>query len=287
MAHLSKNPPYTAPVYSLLSTPVMEGVPFEIYVACWGKIISHRGHHHKKISSQYSVHIIEKGEGVFEQNGVPYPVKAGDLFLLFPGQHAFYYDLPGKPWHYTWFTLEGNAVARAVQKIGFRLDQPIIKTDYLEELQKIFIKMEAEYPHSLDYPFCSTSAAWQLIEILEMHAERNRQKNSPDIAESIRFALDHEFDHPITLKEIAHRLEISRSTLFRQFRERYHQSPKQYLETIRFNKAQQMLKTTNTPIKEIASSCGFQGDHYFNRTFRKRFGMPPGQWRKNKISKKK
>jgi AraC-like DNA-binding protein len=52
------------------------------------------------------------------------------------------------------------------------------------------------------------------------------------------------------------------------------------LLTSRMNKAQQLLKDTDTGIEEIASRLLYSSAQNFSRTFKKAIGIPPGQFRK-------
>jgi hypothetical protein len=73
-------------------------------------------------------------------------------------------------------------------------------------------------------------------------------------------------------------LLISGDTLFK---ESVGISPKQYVLTLRIQKAKQMLSEGRERVQSIADRCGFESGAHFSRTFKKHVGMTPAQYRIN------
>jgi len=44
--------------------------------------------------------------------------------------------------------------------------------------------------------------------------------------------------------------------------------------------AAKMLKESTLPISEIAEICAYEDIYYFNKSFKKHHGIPPGKYRK-------
>ena len=53
----------------------------------------------------------------------------------------------------------------------------------------------------------------------------------------------------------------------------------QYLNDYRLARAWARLEETEESVTNIAQSCGFENLSYFNRMFKRRYGMTPGQMR--------
>lgn len=66
------------------------------------------------------------------------------------------------------------------------------------------------------------------------------------------------------------------------FKEIFGVSSKQYLLSIRINKARSLLLTTNMSIAEISDACGFSDSNYFARAFKKEKGISPSLYREKK-----
>ena len=56
-------------------------------------------------------------------------------------------------------------------------------------------------------------------------------------------------------------------------------TPQEFIIRYRLTKAADMMKLTNDPIGEIAAKCGYQNQLHFSRAFKKRYGVPPREWR--------
>jgi AraC-like DNA-binding protein len=54
-----------------------------------------------------------------------------------------------------------------------------------------------------------------------------------------------------------------------------------YLKDYRLAMAARLLQASDASILEIAEDVGFESLSYFNRAFKKRYGMTPTQFRKN------
>jgi signal transduction histidine kinase/DNA-binding response OmpR family regulator len=84
-----------------------------------------------------------------------------------------------------------------------------------------------------------------------------------------------DFDIP----QLGRALGMSRSQLFRKVKALTGGSPSLLIRSIRLQKAQNLLGTTNLSISEIAYEVGFSTPAYFSTAFLEAFGKAPGEWR--------
>ena len=80
--------------------------------------------------------------------------------------------------------------------------------------------------------------------------------------------------------QLAAKMHISKSQLFRKIKKLTGQSPAVYSRSIRLQKAKDLLQNTNLSISEITYTTGFNDPSYFSRIFSKEFGVPPSSMRK-------
>lgn len=78
---------------------------------------------------------------------------------------------------------------------------------------------------------------------------------------------------------------MSRATLIRHFRQAMGITPMKYICNLRLKYAAELLINSELTLKEIALSSKFSSMPYFFRAFRKHFGIPPQEWRKQKNNK--
>ena len=86
-------------------------------------------------------------------------------------------------------------------------------------------------------------------------------------------------DSPITLEEIAQVAALSPHHFLRAFKERYHQTPFQYLTTCRINRAKELLLQTSLSVTEICLFVGYTSMGSFSSRFKKMTGQSPQFWR--------
>ncbi len=87
---------------------------------------------------------------------------------------------------------------------------------------------------------------------------------------------------PVTGAKLAALAGISASHFAHLFRQQAGMAPLQMLKSINFRRAEDLLRQTSLPVKEIAWQAGFQTSSTFTRAFRKRFGRGPSDYRRNR-----
>ena len=84
----------------------------------------------------------------------------------------------------------------------------------------------------------------------------------------------------ITIAEVAASVEFSESHFMRYFKEVMGTSFIDYLREYRLTMAARLLIASDADILNIAEEVGFDNLSYFNRAFKKHYGMTPSQYRK-------
>lgn len=99
--------------------------------------------------------------------------------------------------------------------------------------------------------------------------------------DSILAYVQRNFMHDLTLRGIADACACSESTISHLFKAYTDQPVKKYINELRMKQAEKLLLTTNLPISNIASLCGFADTNYFSTAFKKKFGLSPVKFRAN------
>ena len=87
------------------------------------------------------------------------------------------------------------------------------------------------------------------------------------------------YNHNLSLDEIASHIGISKSTALNLFHRFLHTTPVNYLIGYRLQAASWLLKNTNKKVKTIAYESGFHNVDYFCRLFKKRYHLTPSEYR--------
>lgn len=93
----------------------------------------------------------------------------------------------------------------------------------------------------------------------------------PRIAESM--------DHNWTLEEMAAECGIKRTQFANIIKQLTGYSPGQYLQRVRFDRACELLRNTDSSITNIALECGYSSSQYFAEAFRNQVHMKPSEYR--------
>jgi AraC family transcriptional regulator len=84
---------------------------------------------------------------------------------------------------------------------------------------------------------------------------------------------------PVTLAGLAAEAGLSRFHLLRLFRQHTGETPAQFHLRLRIELACRLLRTTRAGVSEIGPRCGFADSSHFARTFRRRTGVSPTEYR--------
>ncbi len=84
-----------------------------------------------------------------------------------------------------------------------------------------------------------------------------------------------------TVTDLGRRVGLSRTRLAERFRYFLGTSPMAYLAQWRLKLGAERLKSTEESVAEIAEAVGYGSEAAFNRAFRREFGGPPAQFRRD------
>ncbi|MBZ9686017.1 AraC family transcriptional regulator [Clostridium estertheticum] len=91
--------------------------------------------------------------------------------------------------------------------------------------------------------------------------------------------IENNYSEDITLESIAKKANLSMFYFSRVFKDIVGMNYKTYLNWVRVNKAESMIKTSNMPITDIAFECGFNSIRSFNRVYKAIKGDIPSNLR--------
>lgn len=94
-------------------------------------------------------------------------------------------------------------------------------------------------------------------------------------------AIQQTMDAPITVAELAARLQVSRRRLERHFLSALGISPQEAGRRVRLGQARHLLQRTGRTVSQIAAETGFCDASHLIRAFRAESGMTPEAWRES------
>ena len=110
--------------------------------------------------------------------------------------------------------------------------------------------------------------------------ERNRAQEDARVALGIMEHIRAHCGDKLTLPQIAAAGGVGQSKCCKLFATYLGESPVEYLTRCRLEKSAVLLVSTDMPVCEVGTACGFGGSSYFAESFRARYGMSPTEYRK-------
>jgi len=220
------------------------------------------------------LHYVRCGHGFLRLKGKTYPVHAGQIFLICPGESAYFHPDKGCVWALRWVGFNG-ALAHRFSELPPVFDAPDGTFYNLCDLKNS--------PYAVEYKLAS--------ELFFLHAallQPQRKKLIKDYVQWVMDYIQNSYMHPITVANIAEQVGLNVSYISRQFKKRNNLSIQGYILQTRCTRAMRYLELGYS-IKETASLCGFNDASSFCKTFKKYDpeGRSPSQWAEFIISCRK
>ncbi|HEX2986170.1 MAG TPA: AraC family transcriptional regulator [Caproiciproducens sp.] len=85
--------------------------------------------------------------------------------------------------------------------------------------------------------------------------------------------------NPITAKEISKFMYLSEKQILRIIYKEKGITTKELIDHIKLSRAKDLLRNTDTSVKQISENLGFSSEYYFSQFFRRYESCPPGAYR--------
>lgn len=250
--------------------------------------------------------VVLGGSGLHLAAPEPYPLQAGDVFVIHENTRHAYQDARNLQYVNVLFDLK-------------QLDLPVKDLAALEGYQALFVLEPRLRSAGNAHHYCRLAAAdlavvrellTNLIQELDRKAIGYRSMaaglflqvvgflsrcysriRDPEPRALLRLGqtlsyIENHYVEPVTLGRLAQRAGMSPSTLQRVFRRLFQTSPIDYLIGLRIQKSLALLAAGELNVTETAFRVGFSDSNYFARQFRKHMGRSPRDFRRQAAPRK-
>lgn len=231
----------------------------------------------------YVLSLIERGRQSFTHKGTKYRTPPGGLILINPGVvHT------GEAADTQGFELRAlypstSLMEKAVFELTGRRALPFFKealvnhhwaTNSVSSLHKAILA-------GAEMLECESRILWMMTRLIKLYAdigssEGNLGKEKRAI-QQVRQYIDEHFAESVTLSMLAQLVSFSPYYLLRAFQAEVGMPPYAYLESVRIQHTQQLIKA-GLPLAEVAAEVGFSSQSHMTRQFKKIIGVTPGQY---------
>lgn len=237
-----------------------------------------------RVLNEYQLLYITEGEGIFNSaHAKDIPLKAGDLFLLFPGEWHNYHPTGKNGWKSYWIGFKGKNVDDRVKAGFLSVDKPIyhvgFSADIIRLYEEAYKRAQEEAPYSQQILAGIVNHLVGLMYALERSMELSKDHTRVDMINLARLRIRESLEVDLTIQQVAEELGVSYSNFRKLFKEFTGISPALYQQDLRLQRAKELLATTSLSIKEIAYRLRFESPDYFSSKFKIKTGKKPSEFR--------
>lgn len=234
--------------------------------------------------SIYVLEYVLSGKGHIECDGKKLTVQKGDFYFLNRLHSHLYYSDHDDPYSKIWVNVSGRLLDGVVNAYGLTDGAIVIpNSNTLTYFEKLRDKLRDVSVANSDEVM--TDCAKIVCEMLITAATEHRkvQRATVSTAERIKDYIDSGLSYNVTLDDIAQHFYLNKSYIISIFSDKYGFTPKQYILQRKMQAACSMLEDDLYSIAEIADVLNFSSSQHFSSSFKKKLGISPDEYRRNKV----
>lgn len=212
--------------------------------------------------------------------GLPERLQAGEVALI-PAGTPSAYGIATSTWRLGWFHLAPSGGLGP----ALRGRQPTIHP--AAHLPRLEAAMEGYLVEARGSDEASRQAAALHAELIALYLQRELAGDlDPTAAEQRRRlqqlwdAVDRDLRHPWTVAALAARLHASEISLYRLCARHVGVQPMAMVTRLRMERARQLLRETDEPLKRVADWVGYRNEFAFSTAFKRFAGVAPREFRR-------
>ncbi len=249
-----------------------------------GRDVSTSGFSYPQYNNNYSITVVRNGKGVLETKGKKYKLSKNDVFITIPNELSIQTADQKDPWELCFISFEGPLSEELLNKTFFKngnviatLKSNILANEIIEAA--IFLNSNAPSEFSvLEFFFKFLS----YLDIQKNYPLQSEEESQNKYVLEIKKYIQANYLSPIKISDIANRLSINRSHLYRIFKTEMGIGVEDYIINIRMTHAKTLLKNTTLSVSSIANAVGYKNYSTFFKRFKAATGTTPNEYRTKK-----
>ena len=235
---------------------------------------------HRSSFPYCSIEFVAHGKGSVTLGGQVTPLVAGTLFAYGPGVPHDIVPARSERMVKYFVDFAGRAAPRLLRTHGLP-PGGAVQTRAPNDILALFDDLIYNGAHQT--PFTARITALILRHLLLKIAETAVPPGATDPQAFATFTrckqyIEQRWPELATVQQAARACGVDVAYLCRLFRRFDHQSPYQYLLSLRVSEAVDRLRVPDTTVKQVAEALGFADQFHFSRVFKRVFGVSPGRF---------
>ena len=233
----------------------------------------------------YLIKLCVSGEGTLDYDGQSYVIRPGNLFWIDCNKPQYYCTSPAVGhWRILWVHFYG-APCEAYYKLflsqndGRAVVHPSSDMAIRSTLDTL-LKLYLEGGNTLQDDVQASAMLTQLMSHCIHAAGPHSANRLPNYVIDARSYINMHYAERITLDDLSRSISINKFYLQKLFKRCIGLSPNEYLIHTRLTHAKQLLRTSTTPISQIAMDVGINNIGHFITLFKRYEGITPSAYRR-------
>lgn len=268
----------------LTATPMQKALMLPFYITEIGHFYAEPEYEvNRKEHDSYLFLYTQNGCGTVTSDGVSVELPIGSAIVIDCHKSHYYASYNGE-WEFLWIHLKGSSV-----KTFFDMLYPndIFAINIINPEKLVAKTEELMYKIPENDMLNSVRLSAGLHDLFNMlledslrnEQEKNRERYSEYVETAVNL-IQQRYSGIITIDDIMADIPLSKYHFIRIFKRIIGTTPYNYLTNYRINTAKIFLQTTDMPVSEIASKCGFLDISNFIMQFKKHTGQKPLEYRR-------
>lgn len=222
---------------------------------------------------------VEEGKGFLDCDDRHYALGPQDTVLLQPGSRHRYYASPEEPFKLYWVNFFCDWLSSVLRGLSLD-DKPVVGGVNCGNLFLDILRLAKTTPNNNHLCFPVMKLVNEILLSLSERVQFENCAHESSLAIRIKNLLDETIYAKTDLNEIAAKLFISKSSVYREFEKFYGEPPYRYVLNRKLELAKSLLYRTSYSIADIAQKLSFSDEFYFSNLFKNKTGLSPSAYRK-------
>lgn len=221
----------------------------------------------------FLLHFVIRGKGSLQTEDGEFHLEEGEGFLIFPGEVTTYTADSKEPWEYLWV---GVGAEKEMENILGRhgLEKGVHCFLYHDQNNVISYLRGLTEQNTL-YDYERALGAFYLLMSTVAVEEVRRNAKSDSYLQMCYDYMENAYSDSLTVESMAEQLSVSRSYLYRIFKQELGISPQRAILNFRLEKAAMLMEKSRASLTEIALSCGFCDLSHFSKAYKEKYHTRP------------
>jgi AraC-like DNA-binding protein len=231
----------------------------------------------------YLLHLVHRGTGSVWTKNSEHFLGSGSGFLIYPDVITRYSSDRKEPWEYSWIALKGRGVEKILEETSLSIDKNVFRHHNFDFFKYFSIQHRNAISYSVQEVMLLKSSLYsflsQLIALNPAEPEKEKKSRENLYVKAVVDIINTNFHNKMTVEQIAEHIGLNMSYLGKLFKDEKGITIKNYLTSVRIQRACELLRNTEYTVADIARSVGYQDQLQFSKIFKKYRSVSPARFR--------